>query len=159
MTLHALASFHDLKQKRGGGGGLSDGNVVCIRRDLSTTTPAELGPPPGKAWQLVMNAAAGSVDAPLPVPGAYVSFDTSGGLEISESLVTPDGTEVPVAVESGIPSPGIASDAFQSWLVPGIILPYPFKLRAIISTGTPNGRVYLAVAFTEFDLPKDVVTD
>lgn len=148
MTVHALISVHDLKRKRGGGGGLSDGNVVCVRRDLSVNSPAEFGPPAGKAWQSVMSLA-GEGDAD---PGFVANFDGSD-VTTEDSLVLADGTEI---VVGGVTTTALTIRAANDFMENGVILTYPMKMRMVISVGTPTERVLFGAAFVEFDLPKDI---
>jgi hypothetical protein len=155
-AVYAVPAFHDLKRKRGGGGGLSDGNVVSIREDLAVNS-VEFGPPKGKCWQMICDASRGAVLDDLPgVPGAYVNFGTNTP-DVNEALVLPDGTAIAVTTETGVAATTIASDALQSWGADGFILSYPMKVRLSL-TEASNVRFYAALAFAEFDLPKDVAT-
>ena len=156
----------DIKRKPrpgGGGGGLSDGNVVTVRATI-TSQGVEVGPPPGKAW------------AGLLVPGFGVRFSTKIGhfgalsdspADVEEYLIDVDGNEYFIEKVSNNPFgifPQVDPQMFKGcggslFCIGGGFLAYPnkwkLKLVPFERNPLPQGRIQLLATFQEFDLPKD----
>jgi hypothetical protein len=144
--LRAIVSFHDLKKKRGNGGGLSDGGLFAVRESLSTQGVL-FGPPPGKAWEFLPQAD----EAEL---GFYVfNFDTVTAANFEVYFVLEDGTEF-----LGMPAAGGATPLVPAGTVEpfefSFLLAHPMKLRVKLLESHPK-RVLFAALATEFDLPKE----
>lgn len=149
-SIKVFNSFSDLKVKVAGGGGFSDGGVVCGSTPITSSTVVEIAPPKGINWgglSLVpysLNRAAGGVIA--------VNFDTVNDVTIKEYLVLEDGTEVEtgdVTVTAG----SIVS--VTSFFAAGGVLNNPNKLRykaSAVEKGVfPTKRVLIKHTLVEFD--------
>lgn len=138
--LRAILPFHDLKKKRGNGGGLSDGGLENIRASLSSQDTL-IGPPPGKLW--MFNPTMGE-----PEMGYYmINFDAvEANFEVY--LVLADGTEF--LADDGTISPTTVFPQEE----PTTMLAYPMKMRIKLLENHQK-RVLFAALATEFDLPKE----
>lgn len=166
-TVNVLLAFNDLKKKSSGGGGFSDGGVLCERRTLSAQ-PVELGPPPGVAW--------GGFTAsgfPTTAPSVQaINFDPAISVGVEEYFVFADGTQKLVGVtqvgvnlsDTDASLNASAVQACSKYLSNGGVLAYPNKLRYKLVLGTggespettlPTQRVLLHFDVQEFDIPKD----
>lgn len=155
-NLLLIPSFNDLKKKSSGGGGFSDGGVLCMRKTLGAQAYVEIGPPPGVAWG-GFNAQ-GDADNARSVAG--VNFDTVSNVLVDEYFVAADGTQTHVGATPLAPKPGVGCVAAVSdYFSQGNILAFPNKLRYRLSQfqqdPLPTARVLLRVDVVEFDLPKD----
>lgn len=138
-NVRAVVSFHDLKKKRGNGGGLSDGGLISIRHSLSTQD-VFVSPPPGKAWGFTPTVQEAE-------QGFHIfNFDSlTANVEIYEVLE--DGTEFLLGTLA------ILTNTVQAFETP-YILAHPQQLRVKLNESHQK-RVLLAALATEFDLPKE----
>lgn len=138
--VHAVVGFHDLKAKRGKGGGLSDGGLISVRQSLSTQS-VQVGPPPGKAWQFAPIAQEAEM-------GVFVFNFDAAPANVELSMLLEDGiTEVPMGTTAVAAGTAAALQVL-------VQLAYPQQLRVKLSE-SHTSRVLLAGLATEFDLPKE----
>jgi hypothetical protein len=138
--VRAVVGFHDLKAKRGGRGGLSDGGLTAVRQSLSTQS-FQVGPPPGKAWQFAPAAQEAEM-------GVFAFNFDANTANVELSLLLEDGvTEIPMGTTA------VASSAVEA-LQLLVQLAYPQQLCVKLSEAH-TGRVLFAALATEFDLPKE----
>lgn len=138
--VRAFVSFHDLKKKRGLGGGLSDGGLANVRESL-TLQSVLIGPPPGKAWQ-------GTPEVTELEGGAYIFNFDAVPANIEWSIVLEDGSEL--FPQTLVVAPGAVEPVEVSQ-----VLTYPMQLK-FRTLEAHTKRVLLAVLFTEFDVPSDL---
>lgn len=156
-----LPTFHDLKLKSSGKGGLSDGGCICRSDTLTTSTPVVIAPPKGVNWGGITL----TPDQKLGVPGGVTgwNFDATTTCKIEEYLVFEDGTEkllgtsAALAVSTAVGSHLNVSPFFAA----GGILSYPNKLKyKLVADGQaalPTARVLVKSALIEYDQPSDEV--
>jgi hypothetical protein len=166
MTLIVVPAIHDLKKKSSGGGGFSDGGVLCKRLALSAQS-TEVGPPPGIAW-CGFNAAGVELD---PSSVQAINFDPVIPVSVTEYFVFEDGSEQAtgpaIALTAALGNVSFdasdnvdAAKSCSPFLDSGGVLAYPNKLRYRLSLGyqaqtLPTKKVLLHFDVAEFDLPSD----
>jgi hypothetical protein len=152
--------------KSSGGGGISDGGVLCERASLSQQNTI-FGPSAGTAWG-GFNAAGVEL---MPASVQAINFDTDIGVNVEEYLILENGTELKTGevfldAQVGSPPSGPPDDnaeavkACSPFFEGGGILAYPNKLAYRLSMGygeteLPSARVLLHFDVVEYDLPKD----
>lgn len=154
------------KPKPEGGGGLSDGNVVLVRKTLGST-PVDIGPPKGRAWRPLSTF---TLSDKTTSSSNYGHFGATGDNPATVAVKWVDGAGVarPLLFNDGpIVAQSLHSSDNEELLFTkgGMVLGYPNKLRyQLIPTPQeqgpalpiPAGRVMLMAAYVEFDLPKDL---
>jgi hypothetical protein len=166
MTLVVVPAIHDLKKKSSGGGGFSDGGVLCKRLALSAQS-TEVGPPPGVAWA-GFNAAGVELN---PASVQAINFDPAIPVKVTEYFVFEDGSEKAtgpaIDLTAALGNVSLDSDdnvdaakSCSPYLESGGVLAYPNKLRYRLSLGyaaltLPTKKVLLHFDVAEFDLPPD----
>lgn len=138
----------DLKFKGSKRGGFSDGGIVTVHEEI-TTTRLEIGPPRGKAWTAAP-ATAEDVDEPEL---CAVNFDAANDADIDEGLIH-DGVLYEETAASSLSAQTL--DGIGQLAEAGVCLSYPdkytFKLNPKVAV--PSG-VFLLATFFEHDLPRD----
>lgn len=164
-NLSVFPTFQDLKIKKAGKGGFSDGGVVNRSDTLTVSAPVVLAPPPGVNW--------GGVTLNNPqrvsgVPGGVTgwNFDATVDCAISEYLVFEDGSEmlVDTAVVLDVNTGNTSHAHVSPFFGANGILSYPNKLKYVLSAngsgtghGIPTARVLIKSCLVEYDQPSDEV--
>lgn len=151
------------KPKPEGGGGLSDGNVVLVRKTLGST-PVDVGPPAGKAWRPVSSF---TTQDKKTSSSNYGHFGATGDnpATVRVSWVDPAGVARPMNDDDPVAAQSLQPSDIELLLFTkaGMVLGYPNKIRyqlvptpGEVTLPIPVGRVMLMAAYVEFDLPKDL---
>lgn len=138
--------FADAKTKptpKGANGGISDGNLVNLRFDV-TATDSEYGPPPGKAWAEVVS--------PISESSALlVNYSTVDPASVGGTLVNTDGSQTTIPFNQAV----AASTAVATNGASGMgVIAYPAKVR-FRQVGATKPPVMALFSFVEFDLPSE----
>lgn len=156
-----LPTFHDLKMKSSGKGGLSDGGCICKSETVTGSVPVVVAPPKGVNWGGITLSAEQRGSAPGGVTGW--NFDAALNCKIEEYLVLEDGTEVLTGTATTLAknTPEVGSHKNVSlFFAAGGILSFPNKLKYKLIAGSgaiPTGRVLIKTALVEYDQPSDEV--
>jgi hypothetical protein len=143
-------TFQDLKLKSSGGGGLSDGGIICRSQTLSTSSPVVIEPPKGVNWG--GSLAPYGISALLPGGVILLNFDATAEAFWEEYMVLEDGSEV--FLETGSVVAG-AHSGIGVYFQNGGVLNNPNKLKyKLVQNGTmplPTKRILLKYALVEYD--------